>query len=805
MSNLKDFSTTRGLQFLWQHSAWSGWSAVPLLKLISCTNSFNDIKSCNGFKDTVKVSSSCSIASPILEAMCCENLLLLRTDSCVYMVNLPPASSNSHTICVQCFVLLADGTWGTRDVGDQEIYLHSLSGSSDSSESSTSSISSSPFDLKDGSRSSSAYCSCADPMRPLFAARISHVSCGSTHVLACVDEGRLFSWGSNGFGQLGTGDNRDREVPTLVRPMVDSNALQLYWKESEGFKQREDLFGVQIPKSKEPDDSLHDLFVTKVFCGHFTSFCLGKLRQEHNDDDGSAEKSTEQIRVQSLLKQIQQDHLYLMGWGSNETDQVGSVVPHIISTTPSSSTVAGIEGSQPHDLIEEQGETSKDVLLPCLIFPPSSKCSYHIFSNRKPIPFFPYWSFLSCGYGHTLAVSSWGRLYGWGTNLQGQLGLAYLCERVTEPHHVQLFDSIGVRHISCGTWSSLVVSNEGQVFSAGRTPQTSSITGRELIEEQKVEDTNLWLANTRPKPVPWQRQRTMKRPLSDYDGHSKVKGKAMKIQLQNGSSEGGPDSGVAISAPPSYDLTAPSYFSVLHTFRSLRFSREHCPILMSNGVWSSSRLHRFSFYNKSDSGSEESSETPFTSSPAAPDSPSSYTASPRCSAAHPARIQPCGTSLTSSSARCPLSIASDSWDLVMKLPASIHCISAGSSFSAAIGRDLLGIHQDESLHESIEPQSLLVWGAYPPFPFTEQSMLTEPPHPVNGGPQKGPRDIENNNTSTERIQEDASVCEDNKQVPAGLPDGQDVRDYLMGREGSFWPGEVVGCHAAPTRLLVWGM
>lgn len=39
------------------------------------------------------------------------------------------------------------------------------------------------------------------------------VDCGAFHTGALNEYGALFTWGKNGRGQLGTGDNLDRNLP----------------------------------------------------------------------------------------------------------------------------------------------------------------------------------------------------------------------------------------------------------------------------------------------------------------------------------------------------------------------------------------------------------------------------------------------------------------------------------------------------------------------------------------------------------------------------------------------------------------
>merc|ERR1712086_150892 len=43
-----------------------------------------------------------------------------------------------------------------------------------------------------------------------------YVAAGDDHTLCITADGSLFSWGGNGFGQLGVGDTENKHVPTLV-------------------------------------------------------------------------------------------------------------------------------------------------------------------------------------------------------------------------------------------------------------------------------------------------------------------------------------------------------------------------------------------------------------------------------------------------------------------------------------------------------------------------------------------------------------------------------------------------------------
>ena len=42
------------------------------------------------------------------------------------------------------------------------------------------------------------------------------MACGYAHTLALTDQGMVYSWGANSYGQLGTGNKSNQALPTLI-------------------------------------------------------------------------------------------------------------------------------------------------------------------------------------------------------------------------------------------------------------------------------------------------------------------------------------------------------------------------------------------------------------------------------------------------------------------------------------------------------------------------------------------------------------------------------------------------------------
>jgi hypothetical protein len=71
---------------------------------------------------------------------------------------------------------------------------------------------------------------------------------------------------------------------------------------------------------------------------------------------------------------------------------------------------------------------------------------------------------ISCGHYHSLALIESGRVFGWGYNIDGQLGVAIVTS--SEPTIIELND-LKIKKISCGAFHSLLLSCDGDICAFG--------------------------------------------------------------------------------------------------------------------------------------------------------------------------------------------------------------------------------------------------------------------------------------------------------------------------------------------------
>lgn len=59
-------------------------------------------------------------------------------------------------------------------------------------------------------------CCCSVNSLPKYILLHLQVACGYAHTLALTDEGQVYAWGANSYGQLGTGNKSNQALPTLI-------------------------------------------------------------------------------------------------------------------------------------------------------------------------------------------------------------------------------------------------------------------------------------------------------------------------------------------------------------------------------------------------------------------------------------------------------------------------------------------------------------------------------------------------------------------------------------------------------------
>mmetsp|Transcript_30194 Transcript_30194/g.85273 ORF Transcript_30194/g.85273 Transcript_30194/m.85273 type:complete len:798 (-) Transcript_30194:182-2575(-) len=244
------------------------------------------------------------------------------------------------------------------------------------------------------------------PQRIHIDAHIVSVSVGYAHMLALSEDGRVYAWGRNFYGQLGVGDHKDKPSPQLI-----------------SYLQEEQIVEVQAGQ-------YHSLAVSArgdIFAwGYNREYELGVgdnmdrvLPQAIPSLQGKQIVSAAACGYHSMAVTAD-GHLY--AWGLNNYGQLGQ---------PSRKEQAVGKVPQLVQLQKSDGA-----------------------GKEKKV------KLLDCGSWHSVAVTTDGELYSWGRCNMGQLGIGSKCGksgRVDSPERVRDFAHMKVESVACGASHTLAV------------------------------------------------------------------------------------------------------------------------------------------------------------------------------------------------------------------------------------------------------------------------------------------------------------------------------------------------------------
>ncbi|KAK1258466.1 Ultraviolet-B receptor UVR8 [Acorus gramineus] len=242
------------------------------------------------------------------------------------------------------------------------------------------------------------------PVKALQNIKIKQIACGDSHCLAVTMDGEVQSWGRNQNGQLGLGTTEDSLVPRKIEAF-------------KGISVKMVAAGAEHTAAVTDDGELYGWG-----WGRYGNLGLGDRRDRLVPEKVSIADSLKMAMVacgwRHTITVSSSGALYTYGWSKYGQLGHGDFEDHLI----------------PHQL---------EAL--------SSSCISQI----------------AGGWRHTMALTSDGKLYGWGWNKFGQVGV---CDNVDHcsPVHVKFPDEQKVIKISCGWRHTLAISERNNVFSWGR-------------------------------------------------------------------------------------------------------------------------------------------------------------------------------------------------------------------------------------------------------------------------------------------------------------------------------------------------
>ncbi|XP_031486010.1 ultraviolet-B receptor UVR8 isoform X2 [Nymphaea colorata] len=242
------------------------------------------------------------------------------------------------------------------------------------------------------------------PIKALQGLKIKQIACGDSHCLAVTIHGDVQSWGRNQNGQLGLGNTEDSLIPQKIQAF-------------EGISVKMVAAGAEHTAAVTDDGELYGWG-----WGRYGNLGLGdrndRLVPQRVDATDGQKMALVACGWRHTISVSSSGRLYTYGW--SKYGQLG------------------------HGDYE-------DHLVPHLLEALSNDCISQI----------------SGGWRHTMALTSDGRLYGWGWNKFGQVGVGDFIDHCS-PQEVKFPSEQKVVQVSCGWRHTLAITDKGNVFSWGR-------------------------------------------------------------------------------------------------------------------------------------------------------------------------------------------------------------------------------------------------------------------------------------------------------------------------------------------------
>ena len=288
---------------------------------------------------------------------------------------------------------------------------------------------------------------------------VSPISAGENHSLAIMDDGRLFSWGSNQSGQLGTGTTIDKLIPIFVM---------------------DNIISVSTGGSGSFVGTGYSLAITmdNVLIGWGSAF-LGQLgiggRSGGHSGGGRALwppfTPLNEPRINDISGR-------LGAWGTLDPVRIKNSVIHVSAGSSHSVSIRGDGrlfgwGSNRNLSHPSRGLPSSNTFRWRDIATPFRQRGSQIV--RFPEPMMDNIIYVSAGTNHTLAITKDNDLLGWGSNELGQIGDFASTSNLREVKIMQ-----NIISVSAGGNHTVAIKYDGSLWTWGANQYSQLGNGEEL-------------------------------------------------------------------------------------------------------------------------------------------------------------------------------------------------------------------------------------------------------------------------------------------------------------------------------------
>ena len=263
------------------------------------------------------------------------------------------------------------------------------------------------------------------------------LSLGGAHSAAITEDGSLYTWGYNGFGQLGNGTRTSSQTPTKIMDNVKSVSL-----------------GADPSAAITKDGSLYTW-------GYNSHGQLGNGTKTNSQTPIKIMDNVKSVSLSSYHSAAITEDGSLYTWGLNYHGELGNG-----TTTDSQTPIKIMDNVKSVSLGREyhSAAITEDGSLYTWGYNSYGQLGNGTKTNSQtPIKIMDNVKSVSLGGHHSAAITKDGSLYTWGYNSDGQLGNGTKTNSQTP---IKIMDN--VKSVSLGWWHSAAITEDGRLYTWGR-------------------------------------------------------------------------------------------------------------------------------------------------------------------------------------------------------------------------------------------------------------------------------------------------------------------------------------------------
>jgi alpha-tubulin suppressor-like RCC1 family protein len=305
---------------------------------------------------------------------------------------------------------------------------------------------------------------------------VVQISCGAEHTLCRNAGGKVYAWGENSDGQLGVGDYEDRLIPTRVNTnIIMSNAYICDIAAGSGHSIAVDDGGALFTWGRGTSGQLgYGKFKIEIDASDIgSSGNGGEENEEKGNDEQNQNNNTDLQRGY-----INKNKLQIVDTGNE------NIKPTKLSLKGGVQPVAIACGDEHSMFITNSGKlysfgSNRDGQLG-VGRPTSNQGSYIVILPKEVIG--PITKSrvanVSLGHTHSAAITENGELYSWGETFNGRCGYSMAGANVFIPTVVPDFSYIECAKVSCGGYHTCVLTVDQRVYVFGQADARLGIGDR---------------------------------------------------------------------------------------------------------------------------------------------------------------------------------------------------------------------------------------------------------------------------------------------------------------------------------------